>query len=76
LLLEFKFIMAQTIHWRNHKREKIMKVDFKKLTGKVDGEIHVKVWPWLEEACKRKAKQAGMKYPDWVRETLIRAVEK
>jgi len=53
-----------------------MKVDFRKLTGKVEGEIHVKVWPWLEEACKRKAKQAGMKYPDWVRETLIKAVEK
>jgi predicted DNA binding CopG/RHH family protein len=47
----------------------------KQMMESKDYTINVRAWEWLVAAIERKAKQEGMKVPDWTREALIRAVE-
>jgi len=38
--------------------------------------IQIRVWGWLNQAIARKAKQDGISMSDWIREQLIKGVEK
>ena len=41
-----------------------------------DQAIQIRVWSWLNQAIVRKAKQDNISTSDWIREQLIKGVEK
>ena len=53
-----------------------MRVTIKDRLKRKDYAIQIRVWDWLSEAIAQEAKKDGLSVSDWIREQLIKGVEK
>ena len=53
-----------------------MKIPLKERFKQKESTINLRVWSWLTEGIERKAKAEGISSANWIREQLIKGLEK